>query len=101
MRTGYHHYHTLWQSLGSVGKSDDVYQDLIARYSEPQRGYHTVQHLNECLVAFDKAEGKGAIRNPNAAHGLCDAHFITSNAEAVALRISRCRTVTLPPRGIF
>ena len=66
MRTGYHHYHTLWQSLGSVGKSDDVYQDLIARYYEPQRGYHTVQHLNECLIGFDKAKDQGAIRSPNA-----------------------------------
>lgn len=30
-----------------------VFNKLIAAYSEPQRAYHTVQHLYECLTALD------------------------------------------------
>ena len=27
---------------------------LLARYSEPHRRYHTLQHLAECFAAFDE-----------------------------------------------
>jgi predicted metal-dependent HD superfamily phosphohydrolase len=30
-----------------------VFDELLARYSEPQRRYHTVQHLAECLAHFE------------------------------------------------
>jgi predicted metal-dependent HD superfamily phosphohydrolase len=30
------------------------HERLIAAYSEPQRAYHTLQHLNECLMALDQ-----------------------------------------------
>ncbi len=31
-----------------------LYQDLIARYREPHRRYHTPQHLEECFARFDE-----------------------------------------------
>jgi predicted metal-dependent HD superfamily phosphohydrolase len=31
-----------------------LYRALIARYSEPHRRYHTLQHLEECFAAFDE-----------------------------------------------
>jgi len=31
-----------------------LYDALIARYSEPQRRYHTLAHLEECFAAFDE-----------------------------------------------
>jgi predicted metal-dependent HD superfamily phosphohydrolase len=31
-------------------------EDLLARYSEPQRRYHTVRHLEECFQQFDLLE---------------------------------------------
>ena len=34
--------------------SDALFQSLIARYNEPHRKYHTVQHLSECLAAFEQ-----------------------------------------------
>ena len=30
-----------------------LYDALLARYSEPRRRYHTLQHLAECFAAFD------------------------------------------------
>ena len=30
-------------------------QDLMARYGEPGRAYHTAQHLQECFAWFDAA----------------------------------------------
>ena len=35
--------------------NDELYGALIARYSEPHRKYHTVQHLDECFARFDEA----------------------------------------------
>lgn len=31
-----------------------LYDALIARYREPHRRYHTLQHLEECFAAFDE-----------------------------------------------
>ena len=38
-----------WRLLGASSASEDLYQQLVACYSEPHRKYHTIQHLNECL----------------------------------------------------
>jgi predicted metal-dependent HD superfamily phosphohydrolase len=32
-----------------------LYEALVAAYEEPQRHYHSLQHLAECLVHFDQA----------------------------------------------
>ena len=31
-----------------------MHEELIARYSEPHRRYHTLQHLEECFARFDE-----------------------------------------------
>ena len=38
-----------WAALGVTGE-ENLFRDLIARYSEPHRKYHTLQHLYECFV---------------------------------------------------
>jgi predicted metal-dependent HD superfamily phosphohydrolase len=40
-----------WRRLGVAAADEAEFRDLIARYSEPHRKYHTIQHLDEC---FDK-----------------------------------------------
>jgi predicted metal-dependent HD superfamily phosphohydrolase len=45
----------LWRGLGAAGGGETVRDDVLARYAEPQRHYHTVQHLAECLAAFEPA----------------------------------------------
>lgn len=41
-----------WRGVGADGNGAAVFQALLARYGEPQRKYHTLQHLSECLAAF-------------------------------------------------
>jgi predicted metal-dependent HD superfamily phosphohydrolase len=44
-----------WNSLGAV-PPEGLFIDLLARYSEPHRFYHTLQHLEECFDALQTAE---------------------------------------------
>jgi predicted metal-dependent HD superfamily phosphohydrolase len=37
------------QGLNLSGQTDVLHDQLIARYQEPQRHYHTLQHLAECI----------------------------------------------------
>ncbi|MDB5931099.1 MAG: N-methyl-D-aspartate receptor subunit [Polaromonas sp.] len=37
-----------WLTLGATPPAR-LFDELVARYSEPQRRYHTLQHLDECL----------------------------------------------------
>ncbi len=46
-----------WSALGVNAPDDALFADLLARYSEPQRYYHTLQHLGECLEAFTTTQG--------------------------------------------
>jgi predicted metal-dependent HD superfamily phosphohydrolase len=41
-----------WRALGAAPQSD-VLQKLLAAYSEPQRHYHTLEHLEECFTNFE------------------------------------------------
>lgn len=44
----------LWRAVaGSPG--DAVYRDLAARYAEPHRAYHSLDHIAGCLGHFDAA----------------------------------------------
>ena len=48
---------TSWQRCwtGLVGSAnDELKESLIAAWNEPQRHYHTLQHLSECLQLFDQ-----------------------------------------------
>jgi predicted metal-dependent HD superfamily phosphohydrolase len=38
-----------WIELGAAVVPAPVHAELLARYSEPHRAYHTLQHLQECL----------------------------------------------------
>jgi len=43
---------SLWQELGKPAPAG-LLQALLQAYSEPQRHYHTLQHLEECFAHFD------------------------------------------------
>ncbi|PIF78148.1 putative metal-dependent HD superfamily phosphohydrolase [Variovorax sp. 54] len=45
-----------WQELGVAAPDGALQLELQRRYSEPQRQYHTMQHLGECLAWFDQEQ---------------------------------------------
>jgi predicted metal-dependent HD superfamily phosphohydrolase len=42
-----------WSGLQARGDGAALKQALLAAWAEPQRSYHTQQHLSECLALFD------------------------------------------------
>lgn len=42
-----------WVAVGGCF-SDALHAELLARYAEPHRAYHSQQHLAECLALFDE-----------------------------------------------
>ncbi len=43
-----------WRGVGVAGNGEGLFHSLIARYRESHRKYHTLQHLTECLAAFEE-----------------------------------------------
>ena len=44
----------MWKQLGAANPDPRLHGELIARYSEPHRRYHTVRHLDECFEKLDE-----------------------------------------------
>lgn len=42
-----------WTGSGATGEGEALRDRLLAAWSEPQRRYHTLQHLEECLWQFE------------------------------------------------
>ncbi len=49
-----------WKRIGARTDGAETYNALVARYSEPHRRYHTLQHLRECLGLFESVQGLAA-----------------------------------------
>jgi predicted metal-dependent HD superfamily phosphohydrolase len=45
-------WHHLWSALGIPTPDPGLLTSLLQRYAEPQRKYHTLQHLDACLEHF-------------------------------------------------
>jgi predicted metal-dependent HD superfamily phosphohydrolase len=43
-----------WRGVGAIENGTAVFHSVLANYSESHRKYHTVQHLTECLAAFQE-----------------------------------------------
>lgn len=46
----------LWKRLGKLENSEIEYNKILTRYLEPQRFYHRIKHINNCLREFDSAK---------------------------------------------
>lgn len=44
----------LWQRLGARSAAEPIFDELIRRYREPHRAYHTLDHIQDCLRQFDQ-----------------------------------------------
>jgi predicted metal-dependent HD superfamily phosphohydrolase len=47
-------WHSTWSDL-RLPAPHHVFEDLLARYAEPHRAYHTAQHLEECHDQYTRA----------------------------------------------
>lgn len=45
----------LWRQVSAAADPQPLYRELVSRYSEPQRHYHNLAHIAECLTEFDSA----------------------------------------------
>ena len=52
-----------FKRINGQGNSNKIFNEIIKRYSEPHRFYHTLNHINDCLKEFDKV--KDLCKNPN------------------------------------
>ena len=64
-RTSLESWLSLWQRFGLFGDGSAWHERLITAYSEPQRAYHTLQHLEECLRMLDIAKVLSTIAEPD------------------------------------
>ncbi len=65
MRTSIDHWLPLWQRLEASGNAVSWHARLLSAYKEPQRAYHSLQHLNECLRVLDEAKASGLMKRPD------------------------------------
>ncbi len=56
MRTSLEHWLPLAERMGIIGDATAWHERLVRAYGEPQRAYHSLQHLDECLSVFDEAK---------------------------------------------
>lgn len=64
-RADLQNWRSLWRRLALAGDATAWHERLIAAYSESQRAYHTLQHLEECLHCLDEAKKTGLIAKPD------------------------------------
>lgn len=65
MRTELKHWQSLWKRCCLTDAGTVWYEKLITAYSESQRSYHTLQHLEECLLLLDEARATGLMAKPD------------------------------------
>lgn len=65
MMTSNVRFETLWRRLSLSGEASVWHARLLECYAEPQRAYHTMQHLEECLLLLDDAKATGLIAQPD------------------------------------
>ncbi len=64
-RTHLENWLSLCQRSDFPGDGVAWHERLIIAYSEPQRAYHTLQHLEECLLTLNEAKASGLIAKPD------------------------------------
>lgn len=45
----------LWNRIGAQGNAEEAFAKLAAMYAEPQRFYHNMDHIKNCLIELDSA----------------------------------------------
>jgi predicted metal-dependent HD superfamily phosphohydrolase len=75
----------LWSNLGATNYGDETYDFVVRAYAEPRRVYHTLSHIEECLLQFEVA--------------LPEFAFSTSQSAAIEISLWLHDLVYFPGRG--
>ncbi len=78
------HLYASWQRVSrnlALDLPDTLYQQLLAAWVEPQRHYHSLQHLQECLAQLD------AVLEQAQPQGRARARMTASSAPESAMRL--------------
>lgn len=91
----------LWKRLGAQGDASAVYNDLVARYSEPHRAYHTLRHIGHCLDELEQV--RHLATNPYAVElalwyhdAIYDTKTKDSEERSATLAVEVVRSASLP-----
>lgn len=90
-----------WLSAGATAADDTTRDELLRRYAEPHRHYHTQQHLAECLQLFDSAR-RDAVRPGELAialwfhDGIYDPHREDNEQQSADWAVDAMRRAGLP-----
>jgi len=94
-------WHAAWRALGiaqpATPERDALCDELQRRYAEPQRHYHTLQHLGECLAWFEReqaaAQRPGEVALALWFHdAIYDVHAHDNEARSAAWALEALRT---------
>ena len=92
---------SLWGRLGAQGDGRRVYRDLVVRYSEPHRAYHTLEHIGHCLDEFEQV--RQLATNPDAVElglwyhdAIYDTKAKNNEERSAALAVEVARDALLP-----
>lgn len=106
----------VWRELAATGDSVSVEHDLLRRWSEPPRSYHTLAHLDKCLADLDAHRALAgdaavveaalwfhdAVYDPHAAdnelRSAALAREVLTNASVSADRVDRIEQLVLATR---
>lgn len=91
----------LWKRIGAQGNGEKVCTDLVARYSEPHRVYHTLRHIEDCLNELETV--RRLTRNPDAVEtalwyhdAIYDTKGVNNEEESARLFREMALCVSLP-----
>lgn len=92
---------SLWERIGAQGNASEVYNDLVARYSETHRAYHTLVHIGHCLDELEQV--RELTTNPDAVElalwyhdAIYDTKAKDSEERSAELAIKMARGASLP-----
>lgn len=83
-----------WVEIGAHGDGAALMQQLLAAYADPQRKYHALQHLSECLDLLEQHRHLAV--EPAAVEELSAAGVSTERVAQVREHILATRHSTLP-----
>ena len=85
-----------WDYFGVAEADESLYRDVIARYCEPARHYHTLRHLDECFAKLPELRDATVhIGEIELALWFHDAVYDVSRADNEARSAERARAAAL------